>query len=423
MQAYDGARPSEEFAKASRERFRIATGERISEAFDIEPPLSFFAAARVKFLMAAQKMRLGERARPRRHIPVFGTTYRALASAAAAFVLFAGFSGYTVASAADSLPGDWQYPVKLQTERVRLALAFSEDAKRDVRLDIAAERVEEIERLTRKGRIIGPGVIDRLKDDTEPLADDLYELDAGELERVHAITEKSRNVLDNAAGQIAPEAQPALEETKAFVDSVATEAGVLAINRRGPGALITPQIALQTPEPTNTPEPTATPEVSATAEAPPEASATPAREALTVDTTPVGVDRGVTWIRLSTGLFSTLIPSPQDGWNISGVSIADGSSPAPKLIRLYNTDGTQIITLNPKNGDAYWFVAINGVFDEVQLRITRDGQTFVTDRDLVVRLYGPLADVPLYVIDHIEFETAPPPTPEPTATSEHTAVP
>jgi hypothetical protein len=103
MQAYDGARPSEEFAKASRERFRIATGERISEAFDIEPPLSFFAAARVKFLMAAQKMRLGERARPRRHIPLFGTTYRALASAAAAFVLFAGFSGYTVASAADAL--------------------------------------------------------------------------------------------------------------------------------------------------------------------------------------------------------------------------------------------------------------------------------------------------------------------------------
>jgi uncharacterized protein DUF5667 len=423
MSTYATAQPSDDFAAAARERFRVATGERIAEAFEMEPSPSFFAAARIRFLMAAQKMRRAEAAsrvsRPRR-VPVFGSAYRALAGAAAALVLFAGVSGYTVASASDALPGDTLYGVKLQTERVRLALAFTEDAEQDVRIDIATERVEEIEQLTEKGRIIGPGVIDRLKDDTEPLADDIDKLDPGELARVYALTEKSKIVLEDASGQVAAEAQPLLAETKEIVESAALESGVRLINNDGDrfGALITPQIALETQEPTDTPEPTPTPETSPTSETPPEPTATvpPARDGLQIDPTPVGIDRGVTWIRLSTGLFSTLIPSPQDGWNVNGLNLTDGSSPAPKLIRLSNANGTQIITINPKNGDTYWFVAINGVFDEVQLRITRDGQTFVADRDLVTRLYGPLADVPLYVIDNIEFAPEPaPPSPEPTA--------
>ena len=79
-----------------------------------------------------------------------------------------------------------------------------------------------------------------------------------------------------------------------------------------------------------------------------------------------------------------------------------------------NVDGTQIITVNPRNGDMYWFIAVNGIFDEVRLREQRDGQTFVIDRALLTRLYGPLADVPLYILDHIEI--APAPTPVPTAT-------
>jgi hypothetical protein len=415
---YDAAAPSQDFAAAARERFRVATGERLSEAFDVEPAPSFFAAARIRFLMAAQKLRLSESAvaGPARRVPVFGTVYRAAGAAAAALVLFAGVSGYTVASASNALPGDSLYGVKLQTERVRLALAFTEDAKRDVRLDIAAERVDELEKLTEKGRIIGPGVIDRLKSDTEPLVDDLDsdDLDPGELQRVHAITEKSKSVLE--AVEVEPEAQPLLAETKALVENAAVESGVKILAASDPGALITPQIPLETAEPTETPEPTAVPDGSATPETSPEptATTTPAREGLEVDVTPVGIDRGVTWIRLSSGLFSTLIPSPQDGWNIAGLNIADGSSPAPKLIRLYNADGTQIITMNPKNGDTYWFIAIAGVFDEVQLRITRDGQTYVADRNLVTRLYGPMADIPLYVIDHIEFLSEPPTPPEPT---------
>lgn len=414
MSAYDRAQPSAQFASVARERFLIASGQRLQEAFDVDPSPSFFASARVKFLMAAQRMKLVERSPRERRLPVFGGPFRALAGAGAAIVMFLGLSTYTVASASAAIPGDWRYGVKLQTERVRLALAFSEDAKQDVRLDIAAERVDEIEQLTERGKIIGPGVIDRLQKQTEPLVEDLDAdtLDQGELVRVHAITEKSRAVLEQATGQVAAEAQPALEATKKIVEDAALESGSRIVNRGGPGAVITPQIAVKTAEPTRTPEPTATPSVSPTPLAgTPGGSPTPARTGLEIDPTPAGIDKGVTWIRIAVGRFSTLIPSAGDGWRIAGVNPGDGTSPAPALVRISNIDGTQIITLNPRNGDVYWFVAINGIFDEVQLRIERDGQTFIADRDLLLRLYGSLAEVPLYVLDHIEI--APAPTPEP----------
>jgi len=115
MQAFGEAAPRDEFARTARERFLIASGERLTEAFDAEPDPSFFAAARMRFLMAAQKMRIGETRKAGRLVPFFETHFRALASAAAVVVALLSFSTYTVASASSALPGDWQYPVKLQT--------------------------------------------------------------------------------------------------------------------------------------------------------------------------------------------------------------------------------------------------------------------------------------------------------------------
>jgi hypothetical protein len=347
---------------------------------------------------------------------VFGTAARALASVGVAAALFAGLSGYTVAQAADALPGDRLYGVKLQTERVRLALAFTEGAERDIRLDIASERVHEIEELTARGKIIGPGVIERLRDQTEPLADALEDLDSADAARVKAVTTRSSEALERAEPQIAPEAQSTLEEAQAFVKDVALRAGVVEVSKSEPGAVLTPEVLVNTPVPEDTPEPSSTPDASSTPASSPTAQATPtaAREGVVVGPTPVGVDIGVTWVRIAVERFTTLIPSPQDGWSISGVNPGRGSTVTPNLVTITNANGTQIITMNPRNGDMYWFIALNGVFDEIQLRASRDGQTFVVDRQLLTRLYGPLADVPLYILDHIEL--APLPTPAPTAT-------
>lgn len=418
QQAFDIA-PSEEFREAARERFLVASGARISEAYDIEPSPSFFAATRVKFLMAAHRMRLGKQ--PAESLRFLRVPVRALAGAGAAAVLFLSFSTYTVASAADAVPGDWNYGVKLQTERVRLAMAFTEDAEQDLRLDIANERVREIEKLSKRGKIIGPGVLDRLAEQTEPLVEAANngKLDESELARVSDIGLKQKAVLAKAEGQIAPGAEEQLAQARTVAENAVAEAVA-----RIPGpTVIPPSIAFQTPEPdaTSTPEASATPDAAATPDSnptpPPTPTSTPARGPV-VDATPVDVRDGVTWVRLAVGYFSTLIPSEKDGWRIVGISAADGSGPTPSLVRLSNADGTSLITLNPRNGDMYWFVAAsNGAFDEVQMRATRDGQIYIVDAEVLRRLYGAPADLALFVMTNIEVTPPPPPVPTATATA------
>lgn len=425
--AYD-VEPRAEFARDARERFLVASGKRLEEAFDADPSPSFFAAARVRFLMAAQRMNLRERAGQsvrgsRRQMPVFGTPFRALASLGVTTALFLSFSTYTVASANSSVPGDWQYPVKLQTERVRLALAFSDDAKRDVRLDIAGERAEEIEELAERGRIIGPGVLERLADSTEPLVEAAEEgkLDSGELDRLRDVSNKQRETLALAEDQVAPDAK----EQFAVAVALAKDGEVAAVAKKPGPVVLEPGVAATTPDPDETPE--ATPDDTATADpettpstgsptaVPPTATATPARASLAVDQTPVDQASGVLWVRLVVGRLTTLIPSEKDGWRITGLNLRDEPVSAPTLVRLSNLDGTSLITINPRNGDMFWFVSVNGTFDEVQMRITRDGQTRVQDREALQRLYGAAADIPLYMLDNIEL--APPPTPVPTPSS------
>lgn len=417
-QAYE-ASPRPEFAAEARARFLIASGQRIQEAFEADPSPSFFAAARVRFLMAAQKMKLGERARERdrRSFPLFGAPFRGLVAAGVTAVMFLSFSTYTVASASNALPGDWQYPVKLQTERARLALALSEEAKRDVKLDIARERAEELERLTAKGEIIGPGVLDRLANATQPLVEDADEgkLDGGELDRLHDVSTRQQAALQQAATQVAANAS---EKFEAAIN-VARDAEVVALAKapgpvvKEPNVAITPDVT-EEPRPTRTPDPanpSATPGAGETPQTLPTATVTPARPNLTVDPEPVNEDNGITWNRLAIGRLTTLIPSEKHGWRVVGLNVSDGPVAAPSLLRLSNIDGTSLITINPRTGDMYWFVSANGAFDEVQMRITKDGETRVQDPESLRRLYGAAAEIPLFILDNIEI------APEPTATA------
>ncbi|HEY8172118.1 MAG TPA: DUF5667 domain-containing protein [Dehalococcoidia bacterium] len=415
--AYE-AEPREEFATAARERFLVASGQRLSEAYDIEPSPSFFAAARVRFLMAAQRMRLGENAPKRPSFPVFGTPFRALATGGLAVAAFLSFSTYTVASASAALPGDWQYGVKLQTERVRLALALSDDAKRDVKFDIASERADEIQKLTAKGKIIGPGVLDRLTDATQPLvqAADEGKLDNGDLARLHDVSLKQRTVLQQAEPQVASDAGDKFAEAKA----VAADAEVIALAKAS-GPIVKEPDVIVTPGASPSPDASATPADASPTLAPGETPVatppivvpTPARAALTVDQTPVDEANGIIWNRLAVSRFTTLIPSEKNGWRVVGFNPAEGPAPAPSLVRLSNIDGTSLITINPRTGDMYWFFAVNGTFDEIQMRLTRNGEIYVQDRDSLMRLYGASAEIPLYVLDNIEI--APEPTATPTA--------
>jgi hypothetical protein len=75
----------------------------------------------------------------------------ALSGAAALFVA-AIFLGVMVETSANAAPGDWNYGFKLWVEDVRLTLASGRQED-ELKLELVAERAEEIDRLATKGRL------------------------------------------------------------------------------------------------------------------------------------------------------------------------------------------------------------------------------------------------------------------------------
>lgn len=408
------AAPRAEWAKAARERFLIATGQRLQEAMDVEPEPTFFAAARIRFLMAAQKLRM-ERAtnrRPRR-LPGFGSPMRAFGAAAASVVLFLGFSAYTVSTASAALPGDWRYPIKLQTERVRLALAITDAQERDVKLDIAEERIEEIERLTNKGRIIPPGALDRLVKNTEPLIEDASagRLDRDEAARLQEMSVRTTQVLSAAAPQIDPSAEDNLTAAQDVTQQAlaVTRALIIADPERLP-------VVVQAPNVVGTATPSQTPAASATADdATPEPTVdgaptsvpTPApadtrvpTDSVVLSDVPIIDFPGVTLYVLQAGRLVVNAPGAGSGWFLENAP----DTGIPPLLTFKTQDQQSIIVVSTLTGDMYWYYspANNGRYDEIQLRVARDGQVFEAAEESLRDLYGNAAEVPILMLQSVE---------------------
>ena len=240
--------------------------------------------------------------------------------------------------------------------------------------------------------------------------------DSGDLARIRTLSERAAGVLEDPHVRVTPEGEDQRAAAADTANALTLAVGVAQVNTDERPPVLTPSDPIETTEPSPTPEPTQTPsadssptpgdavEPQPTLDVP---TPMPERNGLLVEQTPVATEAGITWVRLAVGNFTTLIPSPEDGWHIAGISVADGPVTAPALVRLSNVDGTQLITLNPRNGNMWWFVWVNGRFDEVQVRQIRDGQAYAIDRELLSRLYGPMAELPLYILDHIGINPAP----------------
>lgn len=426
--------PNAEWATKARQRFLIASGKSLQEAMDIEPEPTFFASARVRFLLAAQKLRQERTAAKPRRMPVFGTPMRAVGALAASVALFVGFSGYTVQSADAALPGDWRYPIKLQTERVRLAVAITDDQKREVKLDIAEERIEEIEALASKGKIIGPGVLNRYVAQTQPLVEDANDgkLDDGDAARLQQVAIRGTQVLDQVEEQIAPDAEEKLAEAKVVSDTGVTVTRELVVKDPDrPNIVITPQIPVvtATPEPTEDP-PTEEPGAETPTPEPTDVPPTEDPEATPTEVTPGEIPTDdvvmselpivdyddIKLHTLTAGRLTLRAPGPSTGWYLDGVP----ASGVPVLITMKTQNQQSFIVLNTLNGDMYWYVSAagNNRFDEIQMRQTRDGQVFQADPAVLRYFYGDAAEIPLLVMNSIRILPEPSPTPEPTATLE-----
>jgi hypothetical protein len=190
------------------------------------PSAQFQAGARQRFLSAARTReavppsvsvqgRLAQAVSAIRHrfAPPGALAKPALAVALILVLTFAGFSSFVMATSGDTLPGDWRYPAKRLTERVRLTFAFGDETKRDVRIDIAAERLWELENMAARSRPIGDRLLRELAESTDSLVDDLDSspVPAPQIERISNLTAQQQQVLEQVTPLVTEDAADELD--------------------------------------------------------------------------------------------------------------------------------------------------------------------------------------------------------------------
>jgi hypothetical protein len=355
---------------------------------------------------------------------------------AAVLIAFVGFSSFVVASAGDTVPGDWRYPVKRFTERTRLTFTFGEDARRGYRIRLAEERLEEVQKLASEERRISESVLRQLVNITQPLLQTLEpaSVPADQIERITELTAKQKDILDSVAPLVVEEAVDELEEAR-VVSSEGHERAVqaLAAARSQPEppeelpGLTTPAAGAPTAEAVASPSPTAEggPEASPTTEASAtpeqgsesEASATPSPEPTSAPTeatpvpgeptpqppsptaTPAPPERqvvflpgdttaGITWNLMIIGDFSVRVPA--DGEEDWAVSTLRGSSGETIFVgHRWSGRFDAAIAVNVNSGEASIHVLLEGVVRRVEADEVRS---------LVPR---PVADVIFHVLESI----------------------
>jgi hypothetical protein len=311
------------------------------------------------------------------------------------------------------------------TEDVRLTLAFSDDAKRSVKLDVARERLSEIEELTEKGKPIGGDLLQDLKGETDSLVTQLNANPAklDDATDIAELAKKQQDVLVRAEPFVAPEAQDQLKEAQAVSDQAyakAAQAFALALletEREVMRQKVSPFLARRLKSadshipallrrrrrPTESSE-------SGRADS---ASDVIEREISPEDEVPTD---GYVWDLVSIGTFSVEVPGGSTGWQIDGMGSDQSVAVAPNLLRLVTADSTSLIVVNPRNGDTYWYELKDGLYQEFIVRITVGDVIWRADEESIRAFNAVNADVVLHMLDTIFFAPPPTETPPPTDT-------
>jgi hypothetical protein len=155
----DRLRPLVELALAARDDYA-----------DVPAPPGELAAGRRRLLEAAAQRRRGV---PLQGIPVptqgrkpkmkLMLASRIIGAMLAIVIGTVAVGGGAAVAAADSLPGDALYPMKLAVEDLRLALASGPEAQVGLALDLADERLAEIEALLEEGLPVPEDVVGRME--------------------------------------------------------------------------------------------------------------------------------------------------------------------------------------------------------------------------------------------------------------------
>ncbi len=412
--------PRPAFAANARERFLSMTEPRLRRELAAEPRRSFVMAARRRLLTAAQEV-----LSPRR-VPRWRPAFRIATGIAAVMVVaFLSVGSFAVTTSADTLPGDWRYPVKRTMEDIRYTLTFDQGGRRQLDIEFAQRRLDEVQKLAEEGHRIGDGPLSDLASQTNSLV--TANLSVQDAEKVSALAMQQQQVLQNVAPLVDPSASDDLQEAQvASSKALFVASSIVMGSGDDQGAVLpTPEATQSAPAGTATSAPMAVQPTQGAATTEPSTpqpvvpELTPIPNAVVVAPVQYENTAGVSWDIVAIGQLSVQVPSQSSGWKMLGLEVNPyGVAVAPSLLRLVNADISTIVVINPRNGNTYWDQSIEGAFQEFVVRRT-DGATVwqATLDDL--KAFSPTnADIVDHILNSIVISPLPTatPTPQPTAT-------
>lgn len=198
---------------------------------EVSSPPAGLRPARARMLAEAAELRARQASRPlstteaghirRRRKMNLMLAYKALAAVLAVAVAIAGMGGGVVL-AAETLPGDFLYPVKLLSEDVRLALTPDPAARAELEMAFVALRVQEMARLAQQGEEVPQAVVGRMTRQMEQAMVEIAQARPEDvpalLERVVERTRLHQQVLEGAATGSSAETQTRLREASQVME-------------------------------------------------------------------------------------------------------------------------------------------------------------------------------------------------------------
>jgi len=205
----------------------LQTALEAKETLEITPRPEFREKARYQILTELRDIE----ERKRRRFSLFSWQPRWATAAIAVLVLLVASSG-TVAAAGDSMPDQTLYPVKLATEKVRLALTPSALGKAEYYAELVDKRVNEIINMSDKGKL------KQVEKTTERLNNQLMAM--------------TLLVSTEDAGAIVPAASPAVLEAVPVPEEAAREVPAMLVAPEEPESEVMmapppPEAATQAP--------------------------------------------------------------------------------------------------------------------------------------------------------------------------------
>ncbi len=116
---------------------------KISDLKKITPDNSYKENAKKRFLNSVRATKFSDQKNTYKNHIIVPLAFKRIALSFASFSFVFAVCGSIVYSASDDLPGDFLYPVKIATEKVRFVFVFTPEDKMNLELEMASKRFAE----------------------------------------------------------------------------------------------------------------------------------------------------------------------------------------------------------------------------------------------------------------------------------------